>query len=70
MTALASTFNITVLVTVEVLSGPTATGLCRVCMPEDRRRVFIRHLDYLTPLNDEARKMLGPAAGRENRAYH
>jgi hypothetical protein len=46
-------------VTVDVLSGPSSTGLCKVVF---EGRVLARHVDRLTPVDDEAAKFLGKQA--------
>lgn len=42
-------------VTVDVLTGPSGTGLCKVAFGS---RVFARHVDRLEPLNEQARIIL------------
>lgn len=57
MTAQAETFLGTDdhLVRVDVLTGPSSTGLCKVAYGQ---RVFVRHVDRLAPLNPEAAAIL------------
>lgn len=43
-------------ITVDVLMGPNAAGLCKVAYGA---RVLVRHIDRLVPLNDETRRFLG-----------
>lgn len=41
---------------VDVVVGPSSTGLCKVAYGS---RILVRHKDRLEPLNEEARRMLG-----------
>ncbi len=52
----ASTFGFDVdeTIEVEILTGPSSTGLCKVA---DSTRTYVRHIDRLTPLDDEAREL-------------
>jgi len=54
-TAQAKTFLDGNTVTVDIVGGPFSTGLCKV-MFEDKQ--LARHVDRLTPINEEARKLL------------
>lgn len=52
----AKTFDDDRQIEVEIVSGPSSTGLCRVVHGQ---RALARHVNQLEPLDDEARKLLG-----------
>ena len=54
-TAQALTFLDNKTVTVDIVGGPFSTGLCKVMFGN---QFLARHVDRLTPINDEARKLL------------
>ena len=59
MRPLASTFdNNGKLIEVIIVSTPSSTGLCKVVIAGEDGSVLVRHKDRLTPLNNEARKLL------------
>ncbi len=47
-------FEVDETITVEILSGPSATGLCKVA---DANRTYVRHIDRLDPIDDDAREL-------------
>lgn len=54
--ALATTFMDGLTVQVEVLSAPSATGLCKV---DFNGRTLARHVDRLAPVTEEAKRLIG-----------
>ena len=45
------------LVEVDVLTGPSSTGLVKLAYGS---KIFVRHVDRIEPLNDSARALIRP----------
>ncbi len=58
--ALATTFYDDETMTVEIMTPPSSTGLCRVRMNDGAGSymTIARHVDRLTPINDAAKELL------------